>query len=480
MTRRLVALGLAALLLGGCMVGPDYVRPGAPSTPAYKELEGWKVAQPSDALPRGAWWDLFNDPVLHDLEEQVAANNQDLKVAEARLREARAAVRFNRAGLFPTISTTLGPSTVRESGHQPFLPSGSRGGHSGDILLSLDMSYEVDLWGRVRRTVAASKNEMQATAADLETARLSLQSELAIDYFELRAADAQQQLLNATVTAFADALRLTEDRFRGGAAPQADVAQAQTQLDTTRVQATDVAVQRAQFEHAIAILIGRPPAAFRLPPRPLDHRPPDIPTGVPSQLLERRPDIAAAERRVAEANEGIGIARAAYYPTVLLDASVGFEGSSFGNLLNASSLIWSVGASITQTIFDGGRRRATSEAARAAYDATVAAYRQTTLNAFQQVEDNLVALRILEQEAEQQRRAVQSAQLSLQLFTNRYRGGVDNYLQVITAQTVALQNQRNEIDILRRRIDASVLLVKALGGGWTTKDLPEQEGAAPP
>lgn len=475
MTRRLVALGLAALLLGGCMVGPDYVKPEAPSTAAYKESDGWKVAQPSDALPRGAWWDFFNDPVLHDLEEQVAVANQDLKVAEARLREARAAVRFNRAGLFPTISTTFGPSTIRESGHQPFLSSGSRGGsNSGDILLSLDMSYEVDLWGRVRRTVAAARNEMQATAADLETARLSLQAELAVDYFELRAADAQQQLLNATVKAFEDALRLTEDRFRGGAAPQADVAQAQTQLDTTRVQATDVAVQRAQFEHAIAILIGRPPAAFSLPPRPLDHRPPDIPAGVPSQLLERRPDIAAAERRVAEANEQIGIARAAYYPTVLLNASVGFEGSSFGNLLNASSLIWAVGASITQTIFDGGRRRATSEAALAAYDATVAGYRQTTLNAFQQVEDNLVALRVLEQEAQQQRRAVESAQLSLQLFTNRYRGGVDNYLQVITAQTVALQNQRNEIDILRRRIDASVLLVKALGGGWTLADLPAE------
>jgi NodT family efflux transporter outer membrane factor (OMF) lipoprotein len=474
MTRRLVAFGLAALLLGGCMVGPDYVKPDATSTPAYKESDGWKVAQPSDALPRGAWWDLFNDPVLHDLEEQVAVANQDLKVAEARLREARAAVRFNRAGLFPTISTTFGPSTVRESANQPFLSSGSRGGHSGDILLSLDMSYEVDLWGRVRRTVNAARRESQATAADLETARLSLQAELAIDYFELRAADAQQQLLDETVKAFADALRLTENRFRGGAAPQADVAQAQTQLDTTRVQATDIAVQRAQLEHAIAILIGRPPAAFGLPARPLDHRPPDVPTGVPSQLLERRPDIAAAERRVAEANEQIGIARAAYYPTVLLNASVGFEGSSFGNLMNASSLIWSVGASITQTIFDGGRRRATSEAARAAYDATVAGYRQTTLNAFQQVEDNLVALRVLEQEAQQQRRAVESAQLSLQLFTNRYRGGVDNYLQVITAQTVALQNQRNEIDILRRRIDASVLLVKALGGGWTVADLPAQ------
>ena len=315
--------------------------------------------------------------------------------------------------------------------------------------------------------------EYRATAADLETARLSLQAELVMDYFELRAADAQKQLLDETVKAFEAALRLTQNRFQGGAAPKSDVAQAQTQLDTTRAQATDITVQRAQLEHAIAILIGKPPAAFSVPPRPLDTRPPGIPAVLPSQLLERRPDIAAAERRVAEANERIGIAKAAYYPTIMLNASVGFEGTSFGNLLNASSLLWSIGASITQTIFDGGRRRATSDAARAVYDETVAAYRQTTLTAFQQVEDNLAALRILEQEAEQQRRAVESAQESLRLFTNRYRGGVDNYLQVITAQTVTLANQRTEIDILRRRIDASVLLVKALGGGWDVAELPK-------
>jgi NodT family efflux transporter outer membrane factor (OMF) lipoprotein len=465
-------VGLAALLLGGCMVGPDYVKPSAPSTPAYKETGGWKVAQPSDHLPRGPWWEMFGDPDLHALEAEVISANQDLKVAEARLREARAAVRFNRAALFPTISAGLGASSIRDSANRPFLSSGTATGSSGDFLLSIDMSYEVDLWGRVRRTVAAARHEAQATAADLETARLSLQAELAIDYFELRAADAQQQLLDETVKAFEAALRLTTNRFQGGAAPKADVAQAQTQLDTTRVQATDIAVQRAQFEHAIAILIGKPPAAFSLPPRPLDSRPPDIPVGVPSQLLERRPDIAAAERRVAAANEQIGIARAAYYPTVMLNASVGFEGSTFGNFFNGSSLLWAVGTSITQTIFDGGRRRATSDAARASYDATVASYRQATLSAFQQVEDNLAALRILEQEAQQQRKAVESAQESLQLFTNRYRGGVDNYLQVITAQTVALTNQRNEIDILRRRIGASVLLVKALGGGWSVAELP--------
>jgi len=466
-------VGLAALLLGGCMVGPDYTKPSAPLTPAYKEADGWKVAEPSDHLPRGQWWAIFGDPELGQLEEQVATANQNLKIAEARLREARALVRFNRAALFPTISTSVGGASVRDSANRPFLSPNASTGSSGDLLLSLDMSYEIDLWGRVRRTVAAARHEAQATAADLETAQLSLQAELAMDYFELRAADAQQQLLDETVKAFEAALQLTTNRFQGGAAPKSDVAQAQTQLDTTRAQATDIRVQRAQLEHAIATLIGNPPAAFRLSPRPLDTRPPDIPAGIPSQLLERRPDIAAAERRVAEANEQIGIAKAAYFPTATLNASVGFEGSSFGNVLNASSLLWSVGASLTQTIFDGGRRGATSDAARAAYDATVAGYRQTTLTAFQQVEDNLAALRILEQEAQQQRRAVESAQLSLQLFTNRYRGGVDNYLQVITAQTATLANQRTEIDILRRRMDASVLLVKGLGGGWDVAQLPE-------
>jgi NodT family efflux transporter outer membrane factor (OMF) lipoprotein len=472
-TQSVGIIGLAALLLGGCMVGPDYTKPSAPVTPAYKEADGWKIAEPSDHLPRGQWWAIFGDPQLSELEEQVATANQNLKIAEARLREARALVRFNRAALFPTISTSVGGASVRDSANRPFLSPNASTGSSGDLLLSLDMSYEIDLWGRVRRTVAAARNEAQATAADLETAQLSLQAELAMDYFELRAADAQQQLLDETVKAFEAALQLTTNRFQGGAAPQSDVAQAQTQLDTTRAQATDVRVQRAQLEHAIATLIGTPPAAFRLSPRPLDTRPPDIPAGIPSQLLERRPDIAAAERRVAEANEQIGIAKAAYFPTATLNASVGFEGSSFGNVLNASSLLWSVGASLTQTIFDGGRRGATSDAARAAYDATVAGYRQTTLTAFQQVEDNLAALRILEQEAQQQRRAVESAQLSLQLFTNRYRGGVDNYLQVITAQTATLSNQRTEIDILRRRMDASVLLVKGLGGGWDVAQLPK-------
>jgi len=391
---------------------------------------------------------------LNALEEQVAEANQNVKVAEARFRQARALIGFFRAGLFPLVTAGAGASSLRDSPNAPFGSSRDKAS-TRDFLLTGDVSYEIDLWGRIRRSVTAAREEAQATAADLETAILSLQAELAMDYFELRSADAQQRLLNDTVTAFEEALQLTINRFEGGIAPKSDVAQAQTQQDTTRVQATDIAVQRAQFEHAIAVLIGKPPAEFSLPPAPLDLQPPDIPAGLPSELLERRPDIAAAERRVAEANEQIGIAKAAYFPTVTLSALFGFESSSFRNLGGWQSFLWAVGSSVAQTVFDGGRRRANSEAALANYDATVASYREATLDAFQQVEDNLAALRILEQEAEQQKRAVVSAKESLQLFTNRYIGGVDTYLQVITAQTTALTNERNDVDILRRRMDAA-------------------------
>jgi NodT family efflux transporter outer membrane factor (OMF) lipoprotein len=484
-------LGLTALVLllgAGCMVGPDYSKPSVPMTAAYKEDQGWKLARPLDQIPRGNWWEIFGDPQLNALEEQVSEANQNVKVAEARFRQARALIGFFRAGLFPLVTAGASALSVRRSTLSPFSSSGastgtpssggssggsSSGASTGEFLLTGDVSYEIDLWGRIRRSVTSARDEAQATAADLETARLSLQAELAFDYFELRSADAQQQLLNDTVKAFDEALQLTIRRFEGGVAPKSDVAQAQTQLETTRVQATDIAVQRAQFEHAIATLIGKPPADFSLPPAPLDLQPPDIPVGLPSELLERRPDIAAAERRVAEANEQIGIAKAAFFPTVTLNALFGFESSSIRNLMGWQSFLWAVGSSVAQTIFDAGRRRATSEAALANYDATVASYRQATLDAFQQVEDNLAALRILEQETQQQARAVVSAQESLQLFTNRYKGGVDTYLQVITAQTAALANERNQVDIQRRRMDASVLLVKALGGGWNVADLPQ-------
>jgi len=464
------------------MVGPRYVKPTAPTAPgfkeqppeSFKESDGWKTAQPGDQALRGKWWEIFGDPQLNALEEEVTVSNQDLKVAEARFRQARAMIRFNRSAEFPTISTSPSVVNERDSANQAYFPQSLANNGTGSFTLPLDLSYEVDLWGRVRRTVSASREEAQASAADLQTASLSLHAELAVDYFELRSADVQEQLLNDTVKAYTDALQLTQNRFDGGAAPKSDVAQAQTQLDGARVQDTDIIVTRAQYEHAIATLIGKPPAQFSITPAPKTAlQLPVIPVGLPASLLERRPDIAAGERRVAEANDQIGIARAAFFPSLVLGAEGGFAGTSITNWFNWPSRMWAVGPQMSQTIFDAGRRRAVSEGATANYDGTVASYRQTTLAAFQEVEDNLAALRILEKEAQQQREATTSAEDSLQLFTNRYEGGVDNYLQVITAQTVLLANQRNDIDIERRRMDASVLLVKAVGGGWDASQLPK-------
>jgi NodT family efflux transporter outer membrane factor (OMF) lipoprotein len=473
-------LVLLAITLAGCTVGPKYVKPSAPTPTAFKEqppasyqgVDQWQPANPADQASRGKWWEIFGDPELNGLEDQIATSNQTLKVAEARFREARAAIRFNRASQFPTISTAPSAAYTKNSDYSPGFPSKVQQASTGDFVLPFDLSYELDLWGRVRRTVAAAREEAQATAADYETAKLSLEAEVAMDYFELRSADAQKQLLDGTVKAYTDNLQLTTHRFKGGAAPRSDVAQAQTQLDTTRVQDTDVTVQRAQFEHAIAILIGKPPAEFSLAEAPLKTQPPNIPTGLPSELLQRRPDIAAAERRMAEANQQIGIARAAYFPTVTLNGTAGFAGTQGSNWFTWPGGFWAVGPALAETLFDAGRRRATSESARANYDASVATYRQTSLTAFQEVEDNLAALRILQNEAQQQDQAVASSKDSLQLFTNRYGGGVETYLQVITAETTELANERNAIDILRRRMDASVLLVKALGGGWDISDLP--------
>jgi NodT family efflux transporter outer membrane factor (OMF) lipoprotein len=475
----IVAL-LLALLLTGCTVGPKYIKPTVATTPKYKEeaptsfnqSDQWQPARPGDQASRGNWWEIFGDSELNKLEEQIEGSNQDLKVAEARFREARAAIRFSRASQFPTVSTAPSAAYVKSSDFSPNFPSKVEESGKGDFVLPFDLSYELDLWGRVRRNVAAAREEAQATAADYETAKLSLQAELAMDYFELRSADAQKQLLDDTVKAYTDNVQLTLNRFKGGVAPKADVAQAQTQLDTTRVQDTDVTVQRAEFEHAIAILIGKPPAEFSLATAPLNYQPPSTPIGLPSELLQRRPDIAAAERRVAEANEQIGIARAAYFPTVNLDGTVGFAGSQGSNWFSWPSGFWAVGPALAETLLDAGRRRATSESARANFDAAVASYRQTSLTAFQEVEDNVAALRILENETQQQQQAITSSQESLQLFTNRYKGGVDAYLQVITAQTIELANERNAIDIMRRRLDASVLLIKALGGGWNVSNLP--------
>jgi NodT family efflux transporter outer membrane factor (OMF) lipoprotein len=476
-------IGLSAIaVLAGCSVGPKYTRPSITTPAAYKENPPqsfgqagiWKPAQPSDQELRGKWWEAFGDPELNALEEQVSVSNQDLKEAEARFRQARAMVGFNRASEFPTIAVGPSASYVKDSNNTPAFPTTVSRNGAGDFVLPVDLSYEVDLWGRVRRTVAAAREETQATAADLATASLSLHAELAIDYFELRSADAQEEILDNTVKAYADAYQLTETRFEGGASPRSDVAQAKTQLEDAQVQDTDVTVERAAYEHAIAVLIGKPPAEFSLAAAPLNLRPPAIPASVPSELLERRPDIAAAERRVAEANEQIGIARAAYYPTLGLNAAAGFESTQIVNLLSGPNALWAVGPQLVETLFDGGRRRATSRAAWANFDALTANYRQTTLTGFQEVEDNLAALRILDREAQQQRDATASADDWLEVSTNRYTGGVDNYLQVIIAQTTDLTNQRNEVDILRRRMDASVLLIKAMGGGWDVSELPAQ------
>jgi NodT family efflux transporter outer membrane factor (OMF) lipoprotein len=474
-------VGSVTLFLSGCMVGPKYVKPTVPMAPefkeqppeSFKESDGWKQAQPSDQALRGKWWEIFGDPQLNALEEEVTLSNQNLKVAEARFRQARAMIRFNRSAEFPTITTSPSIANERLSANQPYFPQSLANNGTGSYTLPFDLSYEVDLWGKIRRTVSASKEEAQASAADLQTANLSLHAELAVDYFELRSADVQEQLLDDTVKAYTDALQLTENRFEGGASPKSDVAQAQTQLDGARVQDTDITVMRAQYEHAIATLIGKPPAEFTITPAPKTTlQLPVIPVGLPTTLLERRPDIAAGERRVAEANDQVGIARAAFYPSLVLGASGGFTGTTIANWFSWPSRMWAIGGTASQTIFDAGRRRAVSEGAIANYDGTVASYRQTTLTAFQEVEDNLAALRILEKEAQQQQEATTSAQESLQLFTNRYEGGVDNYLQVITAETTLLTNQRNDIDIERRRMDASVLLVKAIGGGWNVSQLP--------
>jgi len=471
------------VLMTGCMVGPKYQVAPAAIPPAFKEapqpdakpVKGWELAQPGDAIPRGSWWQEYDDPQLNALEQQVDTANQTLKAAEADFREARAAIQYNRSFEAPTIGISPGIGTVRESAHQPYFPSTLANGGEGQFTLPLTASWEVDLWGRIRHSVAAAKEEAQASAGDVAAVRLSLHAELAVDYFELRSADAQRKLLDDTVQAYTQALQLTQNRFQDGVAPMSDVAQAKTQLRDAQVMDSDITAVRQQYEHAIAILIGKPPAAFTLPPSPLNSHPPalpEIPRVLPSALLERRPDIAAAERRMAAANEQIGIAQAAWYPTLGLSAAAGFEGNSALNWLTWPSRFWAVGPVFSETLFDAGRRHAVKESALAAYDGTVANYRQTTLEAFEQVEDNLAVLRVLASESEQQHQATAAAEQTLQLFMNRYQGGVDTYLQVVTAQTTALNNERNDIDIMRRQLEASVLLIRALGGNWNRAQLP--------
>ncbi len=432
-------LGTGLVLLSGCAVGPRYSRPATATPPEYKELPpNWKTAQPSDQIAKGKWWEIFEDPQLSALEEQINVSNQTLKAAQAQYEQARAIVRINRSNQFPTVGAGVTATQSRQSVNRPNGRLASANRYT-DLQLPVDASYEADVWGRVRRTVEAARANAQASAADLESVSLSLHAELASDYFQLRTLDAEFQLLNSTVAAFEKALQLTQNRYSGGVASQVDVAQAQTQLETTRAQATDLGVQRSQFEHAIAVLT------------------------------------------MAATNAQIGVAKAAYYPTITLSASGGFEGSSITNWFNGPSGFIAGGASALVTVFDAGRRHALTDEAKAAYDQSVANYRETVLTAFQEVEDSLAALRLLEEEAKTQDAAVSAAQHSLELSNNRYKGGVATYLEVITAQSTALTDQRTAVEIGGRRMLASVSLIRALGGGWNAANLPmtQNSGSAP-
>lgn len=468
--RRAVALSFLALLLGGCSVGPNYQRPSTEVPPAYKETGNFKEAQPSDAIAKGKWWEVYDDPQLNSLEEQIAVSNQSLKAAQEQFLQARAALRIARAGYYPNLSVNPSAAGYRQSQNKTLFSQGETVTYP-DYLIPVDASWEPDVWGRVRRSVEASRSELQATAADLANVNLSLQAELAMDYFQLRGLDSQKKLLDSTVDSYQKALELTQSRYKGGIASAVDVAQAQTQLETTRAEDQDVEVQRAAFEHSIAVLIGKPPADFSQPASPLSGPPPAIPPGLPSELLERRPDIAAAERRMQESNAQIGVARAAYFPQFTLGAGGGFESSAISNLLAGPSGFWSLAGSAAELIFDGGQRRGLNEQARSAYRESVDNYRQTTLGAFQEVEDNLAALNILETEAKTEEGAVAAAQHSLDLSNTRYRGGVASYLEVTTAESVALGDEVTSVEILTRRVVASVLLIKALGGGWNASQI---------
>jgi NodT family efflux transporter outer membrane factor (OMF) lipoprotein len=485
-TRRatLIAVALAS---AACAVGPRYHKPSAPVPESFKERPGgersgggeWKPAAPADAAARSQWWEVFGDPVLAQLEEQIAVSNQDLAQAEAQYRAARALVGQARAALLPTVGVA-GSVTRSSGGARASTDSQGAAPTANAYQVLADASWELDLFGGIRRNVEAGVASAQASAADVESVRLALQAELALHYFTLRGLDAQRQLLESTVDGYRTALQLTRNRYAQGVVSCVDVAQAETQLETTRVQAVDLGIARAQREHAIAVLVGKAPADFAIAPAGSDVTPPEIPVGLPSELLERRPDVAAAERRVAAANARIGVARAAYFPTLTLGASGGYESSTLSKLFSLPHRFWSLGPDLLATVFNGGKRRALNAQAQASYDGAVAAYRASALTAFQEVEDNLAALRILAEEAQLQGGAVTTAERALALAKNRYQGGVTTYLEVVTAQNIALANERAAVDLLTRRMTATVGLVRALGGGWQASDLFRRSAGASP
>ncbi len=481
--RSAVLLGL--LLVNGCNVGPRYHTPPVQSPAAYKETDGWKLAQPKDDVLHGKWWELFDDPQLNALEQQVNVSNQNIAGAFASFLQARALVKQARAQYYPTLTTSPSISRSRSSASLAQSGAGTATGAGTAIAgtaatpgtftdydLPFDASWAPDLWGRVRNTVNSNVAAAQASAADLENTRLTAQAELAVDYYQLRTQDSLKQLLDATVVAYQESLQVNQALYETGIGADEAVAQAEVQLQSTQAQDTNLGIARAQYEHAIALLVGQPASTFSLPVEPLKANPPAIPLGVPSQLLERRPDVAADERLMAQANAQIGIAKAAYYPTLTLSATGGFESSSIANWLTWPSRFWSVGPTLAETLFDAGLRTATVEQFQAAYDQTVASYRQTVLTAFQQVEDNLAALRILSTQTQQQDAAVNAARRYLAIATDRYKLGLDPYLDVITAQTTLLSNQQTAVSLRMQQLTDSVQLIEALGGGWDATQLP--------
>ncbi len=480
-----VLVALVGLATSACTVGPKYQRPASPPLPSvykeappagYGDTAGWKEAQPNDGVIRGKWWEAFKDPLLNSLEEQVDVSNQNLKQFEAQYRSALAAIRVTRAGLFPTVT---GGATATGGQNSSNL-SGIKASPAANLQIPVQFSYEADVWGRVRSALQGNVASAQASAADLETARLSTHALLAQNYLQLRGLDAQHDLLESTVAAYVKALDLTTNRYKQGVASKLDLVQAQTQIENTKAQLIDTGVQRAQYEHSIAALLGKTPAELAIAPVVLTAQPPAIPGVLPAALLERRPDIAAAERRVAVANAQIGVAKAAFYPAIGFNASAGLQGNSLLNWFTWPSRFWSLGPTLAQTLFEAGGRKAVTEQALAAYDGTAATYRQTVLSAFQEVEDSLSALRILEQESQQQQLAVNSAALSTELSMNQYKGGITTYLQVITAQAIELGDRRTAVDLVTRRMVASVGLIQALGGGWDASQLPASNDLLPP
>lgn len=471
-TLRPLAVIVMTLALGACTLGPDYQRPPLPDAHAFKQAEGWKSAAPADALQRGDWWRLYGDAELDALVSRLNVSNQNLAVAEAQYRQARALVRSARSQLFPTLSGNAGVTRSRQTTGSS--SSNVSAGVSESYEAGLSASWELDLWGRLRRGLEANRATMQASAADLAAVRLSLQAELVQTYLQLRVMDEQQRLLDQTVAAYARSLRLTENQYRAGIVPKSDVAQAQTQLKSTQAQAIDLKWQRAQLEHAIAVLIGVPPAELSIAVRDDIPSLPEVPLALPSQLLERRPDVAAAEREVMAANAEIGIAEAAWYPDLTLSASGGYRNSSFNQLFEVPNRFWSLGPQLALTLLDFGGRRAELERAEAAYDQTVATYRQTVLDSFREVEDYLVQLRVLGDESVVQREALEAAQESLRLIENQYRAGTVDYLSVVTVQTTALNNERTNLTLLGDRLLTSVQLIAALGGGWQIEQLQQE------